>query len=394
MAKEKNNHVNNKRKKKIALSIFALVILLGLITGLIYIEYKKTHISTDDAFVEGTIHTIATRVPGTVLKIYVSDNQFVKKDSLLLELEDDLYRQSLEKAESALRAEQKKLKELEASIEAQKKKIEFAKASLQKVKITKEALESLVEARRSELKAKEAVLEKARKDLIRAENLYKKNVIPEDRLDTVRMAFSTAEASVQAAKALLNEAIVTVKGHDSAVKEAEAQLLAQEAVLGQLNATLKSQRENIARRKAEAEIARLNLSYTKIYAPADGYVTRKSVEVGNQVQAGQPLMALVPLDDVYIVANYKETKLDRIKPGQKVKIKVDAYPEKTFMGRVHSIMAGTGAAFSLFPPENATGNYVKVVQRVPVKIVLEDSTDPEHILRIGMSVIPTILTDE
>ncbi|NOY65276.1 MAG: HlyD family secretion protein [Nitrospirae bacterium] len=395
MAKAENNHVNNnKRKKTIALSVFAVVIIVGIIIGLVYVEYKKTHISTDDAFVEGTIHTIAARIPGTVLKVYVTGNQFVKKGSLLLELEDDIYSESLKKAESALRAEQKRLKEIHASIEAQKKKIEFAKASLKKAKITKKALESLVEARRSELKAKEAVLEKARKDLTRAENLYKKNVIPEDRLDAARMAFSTAEASVQAAKALLNEAIVTVKGHESAVKEAEAQLLAQEAVLGQLKATLKSQKENIARRSAEVEIARLNLSYTKIYAPADGYVTKKSVEVGNQVQPGQPLMALVPLDDVYIVANYKETKLDRIKPGQKVKIKVDAYPGKTFRGRVHSIMAGTGAAFSLFPPENATGNYVKVVQRVPVKIVLEDGTDPEHILRIGMSVVPTILTDE
>jgi membrane fusion protein (multidrug efflux system) len=137
----------------------------------------------------------------------------------------------------------------------------------------------------------------------------------------------------------------------------------------------------------------LNLSYTKISAPADGRVTKKSVEIGNQVQTGQPLMAVVPLDDVYVVANYKETQLEKIKPGQKVEIKVDSYPSKTFYGKVDSIMAGTGAVFSLFPPENATGNYVKVVQRIPVKILLDKDTDRQHILRIGMSVEPTVVIE-
>ncbi|HHN65049.1 MAG TPA: HlyD family secretion protein [Nitrospirae bacterium] len=390
----KDNNATNNQRKRMALLVFALVVLAGLIAGFFYVRYKKTHISTDDAFVEGTIHTVASRVTGTVLKVYVSDNEFVKKGSLLVELDGDLYQRALRKAEAAWKAEQGRLEEIEASIDVQKKKIELARASLEKAGIQRKALESAVQARRAEVKAKGALLEKARKDLQRAEALYKKQVIPEDRLETARTSYSTAEASYLAAKALLRESIVALKGQDATIREAEAGLQAEERVLDNLNAALRAQRENIARRKAEAEIARLNLSYTKIYAPDDGYVTRKAVEVGNQVQAGQPLMALVSLDDVYIIANYKETKLDRIRPGQRVKIKVDAYPEKTFWGRVHSIMAGTGAAFSLFPPENATGNYVKVVQRVPVKILLEDGTDPGHILRIGMSVIPTVLTNE
>ncbi len=390
----KDNNATNNQRKRMALLVFALVVLAGLIAGFFYVRYKKTHISTDDAFVEGTIHTVASRVTGTVLKVYVSDNEFVKKGSLLVELDGDLYQRALRKAEAAWKAEQGRLEEIEASIDVQKKKIELARASLEKAGIQRKALESAVQARRAEVKAKGALLEKARKDLQRAEALYKKQVIPEDRLETARTSYSTAEASYLAAKALLRESIVALKGQDATIREAEAGLQAEERVLDNLNAALRAQRENIARRKAEAEIARLNLSYTKIYAPDDGYVTRKAVEVGNQVQAGQPLMALVSLDDVYIIANYKETKLDRIRPGQRVKIKVDAYPEKTFWGRVHSIMAGTGAAFSLFPPENATGNYVKVVQRVPVKILLENGTDPGHILRIGMSVIPTVLTNE
>ena len=134
----------------------------------------------------------------------------------------------------------------------------------------------------------------------------------------------------------------------------------------------------------------MNVGYTKIYAPSDGHVTKKSVQAGNQIQPGQPLMAVVPLDDIWIIGNYKETQLEKVKPGQKVTIRVDTYPGKLFEGKVESIMSGTGSAFSLFPPENATGNFVKVVQRIPIKIVLDNNSDAEHILRVGMSVEPTI----
>jgi len=143
--------------------------------------------------------------------------------------------------------------------------------------------------------------------------------------------------------------------------------------------------------EAVLDSARLNFGYTKIYAPTDGYVTKKSVEVGNQIQPGQPLMAVVPLNDIYVTANYKETQLEKVRPGQKVDITVDTYPGKVFKGKVDSIMAGTGSVFSLFPPENATGNYVKVVQRIPVKIVFDQDTDPQHVLRMGMSVEPTVV---
>jgi membrane fusion protein (multidrug efflux system) len=155
------------------------------------------------------------------------------------------------------------------------------------------------------------------------------------------------------------------------------------------------QRGQIQQKEAVLEGANLNRAYTKIYSPSDGYITKRTVEVGNQIQADQPLMAVVPLsqEEIWITANYKETQLKKVKPGQKVKVKVDTYPGRVFYGRVNSLMAGTGAVFSLFPPENATGSFVKVVQRIPVKIVLESGTDPEHLLRIGMSVVPTILID-
>jgi membrane fusion protein (multidrug efflux system) len=156
-----------------------------------------------------------------------------------------------------------------------------------------------------------------------------------------------------------------------------------------------TQASAIKQREAALREAELKYGYTRIYAPVDGYVTKKSVEAGNQIDVAQPLMAVVPRDvgDLHITANYKETQLEKIKPGQKVNFKVDAFPGKTFNGKVDSIMSGTGAVFSLFPPENATGNYVKVVQRIPVKIVLDKDTDSSHVLRIGMSVVPTIIIE-
>ena len=144
--------------------------------------------------------------------------------------------------------------------------------------------------------------------------------------------------------------------------------------------------------RAQLKIAQQNLEYTKIYAPSDGYVTSKAAEEGNQVQPGQSLLAVLALHDIWIIANYKETQLKNVRAGQRVQIKVDTYPGKVFTGRVDSIMAGTGAAFSLFPPENALGNYVKVVQRIPIKIVFDKTTDNSRALRIGMSCVPTIIT--
>lgn len=385
---------NNRGRKKIALVIIAVIILVGIIAGYLYLQYKKSHISTDDAFVNGTIHTISSRVPGTVYRIYVSDNQFVKKGTLLLELEEDIYRESKKQAEAALSAEEKRLEELEATIKAQQKRVALMKASLEKAVLAKKSLESMVTARKADVTAKKALLKKTKTDLDRAQQLHQEGVIPDERLDSAETAYETAKASLHASQALLDEATISLKSHDSVISEAEAALLAEKENLNRLSISREVQREIINRSRAEVKIARLNLSYIKIYAPSDGYITKKSVTTGNQIQAGQPLMAIVPLDDVYVIANYKETKIKKIKPGQKVTIKVDAYPGKVFTGKVQSIMAGTGSVFSLFPPENATGNYVKVVQRIPVKIMLDKDSDSEHILRIGMSVIPTILTDE
>ena len=161
----------------------------------------------------------------------------------------------------------------------------------------------------------------------------------------------------------------------------------------QARAALAGQEATIRNKAALTAGSELNRSYTRIVSPVEGYVTRKTVEKGNQVAVGTPLLAIVPLDDVWVVANYKETQVRDVKRGQRVIIKADTYQGRTFRGRVDSMMAGTGSVFSLFPPENATGNYVKVVQRIPVKIVLDRGENSDHLLRVGMSVVPTILIE-
>jgi len=356
----------NKKRKKIAIIVFIAIALIGAIILFFYLRYKATHISTDDAFVDGRIHTIASKVAGTVKAIYVKDNQSVKGGDFLLEIDPVDYEVRVKEATSGLSAENARLLELEAKIEASKKQLS--------------ELHTAMEVARANLELQEANLKQAEIDIKRAENLYKKDAISKEKYEKTMTVYNVNLAQVKVAKEQL--------------KQTEMAVETQKAVVRQVEAAKTSQLSVIKEKEAKVKAAQLNYGYTKIIAPSDGYVTKKSVEVGNQTSVGQPLMAIVSLDDIWITANYKETQLDNVKPGQKVKIKVDTYPGKTFKGTVESIMAGTGAVFSLFPPENATGSYVKVVQRIPVKIVLEKGTDPERILRIGMSVVPTIIVKD
>jgi membrane fusion protein (multidrug efflux system) len=361
-AKEKTS---NNRKKKLAIGLLAIVIIAGVAAVFMYTSYKKTHISTDDAYVTGRIHVIASKVPGTVGSLTVQDNQFVSKGALLLEIEGQDYEVRLREAVSALNVEKSKIGEIQA-------KTEVAKRQLTEIPFR-------IAAARANLRLHQANLTQAEADLQRARNLFGKAIFTQEKLEKAQTLYDVTAAQVTAAKEQLNQA--------------EAAQTTQRAAIVQAEAALGSQENLIRQKEAQVSESQLKQGYTKIFAPADGYIAKRSVEVGNQIQAGQPLMAIVPLEDVWIVANYKETQLDKVRAGLRVRIVVDSYPGRIFDGTVESIMAGTGSVFSLFPPENATGNYVKVVQRIPVKIVLERKTNADHILRIGMSVQSTILTE-
>ena len=327
--------VSNSSKKKKAFLIVGAIVAVGLIAGHFFSSYRKTHISTDDAFIDGDIYTIAAKINGTIRMVAVSSNQAVKKGDLLVEIEPADYDVKFKEATSALAVEKAKLSEAETRIASANANLELAQANLK-----------LAETDRN-----------------RAEKLIAEKVIPQDRFDRAMTSYEIARAQVRAA--------------EEQIRQAESQKITQASAIRQKEAT--------------AALAGLNYEYTKIYAPAHGYVTKKNVQPGNQVQSGQPLMAIVSLDNLTVVANYKETEVENIRPGQEVKIKVDSYPGRVFRGTVDSIMAGTGVSFSLFPAENATGNYVKVVQRIPVKIVLQEDADKDHLLRIGMSVVPTVI---
>lgn len=363
MEEVKTQVSGNHKKKIIAILIFAIIAIAGSITGYFYIQYKKTHIATDDAFIEGRIHTIASKVSGTIKNVYVTDNQFVRKDEVLFEIDAGDFDVKVKEASSGLEAEKTKLSELKYKLDTARQQFEELKAA--------------VGAAKANLELQETNMKQAEIDIKRAENLFREDVIPKEKYEKTKTGYDITLAQVKAAK--------------EGLRQSEARLETQKAIIKQAAAAIEPQKALIRQKEASLEAEELNRSYTKIYAPSDGYVTRKSVESGNQVQAGQPLMAVVPLGDIWVIANYKETQLEKVKTGQKVEIKVDTYPDRIFKGRVDSIMAGTGAVFSLFPPENATGNYVKVVQRIPVKIVLDKGTDPEHVLRIGMSVAPTVI---
>jgi membrane fusion protein (multidrug efflux system) len=331
---------NGTRKR--AAAILLVMVVVALVMGVWLWVRSKTHVETDNAFIESHVYAISSRVPGNVARVMVKDNQFVKKGDLLVELDQTDYRLRMENYAAQLDL----AKNETASTYAQ------------------------VDAARAAVNSDRARLEQADLDLARGKALYQREVIPKEQLDKLETARKVAAARLLETEGSVRRALALLGLAGNGGKDAQ-----------------------IVRKKAELEESRRNLSYTRIHAPADGYITRKSVEPGNNIQAGQPLMALVELNTTWITANYKEGQLTHMRPGQNVEFEVDTYPGKTFKGKVDSIMAGTGAAFSLLPPENATGNYVKVVQRIPVKILIDSSSDPEHLLRIGMSVVPTVLTE-
>jgi membrane fusion protein (multidrug efflux system) len=360
---ENKEKPNNRRKKIAAIIIFPVLIVIGAVMLFLYREYKATHISTDDAFVDGRVHAIASKIPGTVKAIHVNDNQFVKRGGPILEIDPIDYDVRVKEAQAGLETEIAKLSEIRDKVDTAKKQLAGIMASMEEA--------------RANLELQEANLRQAEVDFKRAESLLKKEVIPREQYDKAKTTYDVAVAQVKAAKERIKQLEASLETQKAVVKQTETSLIPQQAQIQQKEATLKG--------------TELSKSYTIIYSPSDGYIAKKSVETGNQIQPGQSLMAVVPLDDIWITANYKETQLERVKLGQKVRIIVDTYPGKVFYGKVESVQAGTGAVFSLFPPENATGNYVKIVQRIPVKIILDQDTDPSHNLRIGMSVVPTIL---
>ncbi|MBF0541251.1 MAG: HlyD family secretion protein [Nitrospirae bacterium] len=390
--KDNNGQNNNGNKKRRALMIFGVIVIVGFIIGFFYLQYSKNRKSTDDAYIEGPIHMISPKVSGEVKSVHISDNQQVKAGDLLVEIDPEVYEQKLKEAETSMAVETRLLSEIEASIDVQHKKIQISGAGYKGAISRKNELNALLSARDSDLMTQTTRLKQAEIDYNRAKNLFEKGVVPKDMYDKAKTAYDAALSEKKSAEEIKRQAEIAITSQDRNINQVDSQNKVDNAVINQLEDSILTQKEKINRSKAVVDLAKIDLSYTKIYAPADGYITKKNVEIGNYIRTGQALMAIVPLNEIFVVANFKENQMTAIKPGQRVEIKADAYPGKIFIGHVESIMSGTGAAFSLFPSENATGNFVKVVQRIPIKIVFEKGSGAENLLKVGMSVVPTVIT--
>ena len=360
-----NNNLENKpkqpaskpgknSKRKIILISLAVVALILVIVEIPTIRFMFTHVDTDDAFVEGSsaIVPVAPQVKGQVLKVFVHDNQYVKAGEPLFTIDPSDYTEDTNRAQAQYQANKNELKQIVLSIAMQK--------------------EMLIKAG-YELKADTAMNTLNEENAQRYANLLKDNAVSRLAYDEMKTKYAMSSAKVGADQAT----IVQLK---TSIQNLKEELKTKTMVTNALEAGYK--------------LAAINLQRTTVYAPCNGYVTKKNVNPGAYVMPGIPYLSVVDLDKVWIVANFKETDINKIKIGAPVNIKIDAYPGRTFKGHVASFQSGSGSAFSLLPPENATGNFIKVVQRVPVKIVLDQASYTDTPLYPGLSVYPYVLIEQ
>ncbi|MEJ0032457.1 MAG: HlyD family secretion protein [Bacteroidota bacterium] len=335
--------------KKVIYSILAVAVIIGGFFGWRYYQFLTSHIETDDAQVEGNIVPVLSRVGGFIEKIHVIDNQKINAGDLLVELDS---------ADLALRLDQ-----AVATRETAVSNIAVVRSQIDDSKMSQQLALTSIEAPKTNLW-------KAKKEYDRYNDLFEQKLATPQKLDEVKADLETAQAEYDLANQKYESAKVQYKTAQNQLKVAEA---------------------NADMRQKEINVAKLQLSYTKIYAPVSGVVSKKTIQAGQLIQPGQPLMSLVQSNEVWVTANYKETQLEGMNVGNEVVVKVDAYPDIDFKGRVESVGGATGAKFSLIPPDNASGNFVKVVQRISVRIALDATPQVAELLKPGLSV-QTVVT--
>ena len=396
-------------RTRIALGIVAALVA-GIVVWLWLTAGRET---TDDAQVDAHVTQIAARVGGNVLKVRVEDNRLVEAGAVLVEIDPRDYQVAVDKARAALAdAEAAALaaqsnvpittQSAHSNLTTAQGGVSQSASAITAAQKQVEAAHARVASAQAKLREQEATAAKAARDVERFRGLLAKDEISQQQFDTASAAADSAKAAADSARAQVVEAEAGVLVAQSQLAQAQTAQSQAEAALRtaqtapeqvkQTNARAEAAVAQVKQAKAALDQAELNLQYATLKAPVSGIVSRRSVEVGQVVQAGQPLLAIIPLDNVWVTANFKETQLRDMRPGQRATVKVDAYGGRDFAGKVDSIAAATGARFSMLPPENATGNFVKVVQRVPVKIVLDAGQNADQQLRPGMSVVPTVYT--
>ena len=418
---------HTRRPQRQRLVLYGLLVILcaaSLPYGLRLWQYYRTHESTDDAYIAGGIVPLSPRVNGTVVSVHVDEHQQVEAGQLLAQLDRRDFELRLHQAEAAVAVAMAQLQraELEVPMAQESTSSDTARtsATLRAVQSawreaqhrTEEAQARLrtrtaaVAAAQAEVDRGQARLDMARLAVERVRQLLTDGVVAQQQFDEADVAWRAAQAEWRASQQQLVQAQseaervrVDLRTQQQAVEQARARIAEAQALLAgsqanQQSVDIKQAQVHIGRAllqqaQADRDYAQQQLAYTTLRAPVAGVIAKKNLQLGQVVQAGRPVLALVPLHHVWVEANFKETQLTHMRPGQKATVEVDAFPGVVFTGTVESISPGTGAVFSLLPPENATGNFVKIVQRVPVKIILDQ---PGALLRPGMSVIATVTT--
>jgi len=391
--------------------LIAGVVLLLVAGAAVWFWATSGRESTDDAQIDARVTQIAARVAGTVAKVAIADNELVEAGTVLIELDPRDYQVAVDKARAELADAEATALAAQSNVPITSttaaSNVTTARGGIAQALSAVAAADREVEAARARLVTAQARLREAEanaaraaRDVERFRGLLAKDEISQQQFDTTAAGAEALKAGVDSARSQIAEAEAGIRVAESKLaqsrageQQAQAELETAQTGPSQIAATrarASSAEARVMQARANLAQADLNLQYTTVKAPARGIVSKKGVNAGQVVQTGQPLLALVQIDDVWVTANFKETQLKDMRPGQRATIDVDAFGGRRFKGKVDSVAGATGARFSLLPPENATGNFVKVVQRVPVKIVLEPGQDPEHRLRPGMSVTPTV----
>ncbi len=388
--------VFKKRKWALYAVIGGLVLgLLGL--GGYWWFFMRGRVSTDDAYVVADVASISSRIKGTVSAVFVDNDQFVDKGRILVELDPRDYQVAEDKARAVVAQMQAAVNSAALRVplldDQTKNQVQAAEASLEAAKYQVEVRSNQLAQLQKELLSANADLVYAQKEYKRYEDLYKHRSVSQEDRDRSLKRFDDAKSSLQSLNDRIRGSKASIKAFEQQARQSEAALATARSNRKKVDIevlqleSLKAQRDQA---RAELEQATLNLSYCTIKAPLSGCVAQRNAQVGDRLSVGQPIMAIVPLRAAYVEANFKETQLTHVRVGQPATITADIYPSHTYHGRVVGIAAGSGAAFSLLPPENATGNWVKVVRRVPVRIYLDKPPPPQFLLRVGLSLEVTI----
>ncbi len=404
------------RRKRTIRFIALAVFVLAIIAAIPIFAYYSVRETTDDAQVDGHVIPISPRIQGTVLSVLVNDNQPVRAGQELVRLDPADFQVALEQSRATVATAEANSTESEVNlpvtninttnqVSTSGVQVDQSAAAVNSAQQAVETARARVSASRSALTQAQANNVKAQKDLARYKDLVAKDEISKQDYDAAVASADAAAAQVESAKSDITAAQHTLDQAVAQVDQAKAQYansllqrrLSEVIRPKQVQVSEARYKQSLAQLKqsqANVQQAELNLGYTHIVAPVDGVVSRKTAEPGMQVSAGQQIMAIIPLDDVWVTANFKETQLKKMHVGQRVQIKVDTFgSSRKYKAHIDSVAGASGARFSLLPPENATGNYVKVVQRIPVKILLEPGENRDRRLLPGMSVEPTVLLD-